>query len=129
MKIKTARLSAVLATALLLATAMVAAAAGPAPPEAPVTNECRATAPVLSELGEAQEPAEAPDLAVIAPEPVPTTEHCETACLEAWAVCIDNCPGNPGEPENDACRDDCRHDKQLCLNECWTGCHWLNPGC
>lgn len=120
MKVKTARLAAGLATALLIAIAMVSAAAGPAPPEATVPNELCATAPVLSELGEAQEPVEAPGLTVIAPEPVPaSSNYCETACLEAWAVCIDACPGNPGEPENDACRSDCHSDKQRCLIACW----------
>lgn len=129
MKVRTSRLAAVLATALLMTTALGAAAAGPAPPEAPVSDECRATAPVLSELGAAQEPVEVPGLTGTAPEPVPTSDHCDTACMDAWAACVDACPGDPGDPENDACRSDCHYDKQLCLNECWSGCHWLNPGC
>ena len=120
MKVRTARLAAVLAAALLISTAMVAAAVEPAPPEAPVTSECSATAPG---------PAEVPGLALIAPEPVATADECETACVEAWAVCVNACPGNPEDPENEACRRDCLFDKNLCMNECWGGCHWLNPGC
>lgn len=125
MKVRTAPLAAVLATALLITTAMVAAAVEPAPPEAPATSECSTTAPGPAELGEAQELGEVPELTGMAPEPVPTTDPdaCEDACISAWAVCLDACAGDP------ECRNDCHYDKQLCMNDCWTGCHWLNEGC
>lgn len=121
MKVRTAPLAAVLATALLITTALVAAAVEPAPPEAPANNECSTAALGPAELGEAQELGEVPELTGINPEPVPTSEHCDTACLEAWAACVDACPGEAGEPENEACRRDCHYDKQLCLNACWIG--------
>jgi hypothetical protein len=54
-----------------------------------------------------------------APEPKPMASQCEEDCLSAWGACLESCPEPPDSPEAEACRADCRHDKILCLRDCW----------
>lgn len=121
MKMRTS-LVAVFAVLILSTTAFPALAAPPLEPEAAGTvADCSAT-PLMSVSGEAPQGVEIGEMKLAPPTaeaPIAMSTSCEEDCMNVRWACVAACPGNPGEPANDACRSDCFYDYQLCMNDCW----------